>query len=99
MVLGPKSEERIKDLLKEYIDERRQMMDSQIADATSGIFLWGMLCGVIAAYTGVWPFLIGASVGYCAAKKNHPAVNNAYHIGTETVAISYKRLADFLEKS
>lgn len=96
MVLGTKSEERIKELLKEYVDERRQLVDSQIANATSGVFLWGLLCGVLAAYTGVWPFLIGATVGYCTAKKNYPVVNDAYKFGTDTVTVGYKRLADFL---
>ena len=96
MVLGTKSEERIKVLLKEYIDERRQTIDNQVTTTTTGIFLWGFLSGIVVAYTGVWPFLIGTTVGYCTAKRDHPAINNIYQIGTETITNGYQRLANFL---
>ena len=92
MVLGSKSEERVKELLKEYIDERRQIIDNQVTSATTGIFLWGFLTGIVVAYTGMWPFLIGTVVGYCAAKKEYPVINNAYNVGTDAITIGYRRL-------
>ena len=96
MVLGTKSEERIKDLLKEYIDERRQTVDDQVATNTAGIFLWGFLCGVVVAYTGFWPFLIGVIVGHYSAKKNNPVVSNIYLISAESINSGYQRLTNFL---
>ena len=78
------------------MDERRQHIDNQLTRATTGIFLWGFLGGIIIEYTGVWPFLIGALVGYCAAKKELPVISNVYRTGTESVTIGYQKLTNFL---
>ncbi len=98
MVLGPKSEERIKELLREYNQEQRQNLDRELTNATSAIFLWGFMGGIVISYTSLWPFLIGAVVGYCAAQKHLSAVNNIYRSGNEIIVLGYQRLTIFLAK-
>jgi hypothetical protein len=92
MVLGTKSEERIRELLKEYIDERRQTIDDKMITHTFGIFSWGVLCGVIVAYTSLWPFLIGTVIGYYSATKDITIIKRLYSTSVESINSGYQHL-------
>lgn len=96
MVVGSKSEERIKELLKEYLYERRENLDRDISNATSGIFLWGFLCGIVVAYTSLWPFIIGVTVGYYATRRDLPIIDKIYGIGNKTIVNGYQLILNYI---
>ena len=98
MVLGPKSEERVKELLIEHYNERQANIDKEIAAATSGIFLWGFLSGVVMAYSGMWSFVIGGAVGYYISKKNLPLIDNLCRYSNDILTIGYRRVEILLQE-
>ena len=89
MVLGSKSEERVKELLSEWLEDRRKILDDRMTSATTGIFIWGFLSGVVIAYTNLWPFLIGILFGYSISKREWPPIDRLYSLGERSMAVGY----------
>lgn len=96
MVLGSRSEERIKQLLDEYITRRNAELDAKVTDMTIGIFVWGFMAGVITAYSGMWPFLFGSVVGYYLAKKDWGYLDNIYLRLNNVISSGYQKLDHYL---
>lgn len=89
--MATKTEERLKQIIKEYLDEKQQEISSNI----STIFLWGILTGIILSYTNLLSIIAGMSIGYIIAKKEIPFIDYAI---IRTVAIlDYKRILKITE--
>jgi hypothetical protein len=60
-----KGEERLKELLNEHLLTKEHDFQARYAS----VFLWGVLVGVIASYTSLFPLCAGVFLGYAIAKK------------------------------
>lgn len=85
--MATKTEERLKILLKEYIEEKEYKLENELINRLIGIFLWGFILGCLFTYTSLMPLSIGMILGFSLAKKNIPFVN-----------IILFRVLEFIEK-
>jgi len=67
--MATKTEERLKLLLEEYLDSKQQKQEREIADHIYGIFLWGMIFGVLISYMSIFPIGLGIVIGYGLSQK------------------------------
>ena len=70
-----KSEERIKQILKEFYEQKEKNVDSIIIDRTLGIFIWGFLVGALFSYLSILPFILGIVLGIFIVRKNSFWIN------------------------
>jgi ABC-type multidrug transport system permease subunit len=61
--------------MKEHLQDREKRMEADLAQSTLSIFVWGFLCGAIAAYSSLLPMLIGMTIGVALAYKKSEFVN------------------------
>lgn len=71
---GTKGEERLMTLL----DRQKVELDERLTSYTTGIFVVGVLTGVILCYTSLWGIMIGVLVGFCMAKQNFHLINSMW---------------------
>ena len=74
--MSSKTEERLKSIIKEYLDERQDSLEKVLIEKTMGIFLVGTVAGILLAYTSIAPLTIGLIVGYTIAKRNVPIIDH-----------------------
>jgi hypothetical protein len=67
--MSTKSEERMKQMLEEYLELKQQKQSKEISDHIYSIFLWGVLFGTIFSYMSFMPVLFGTMFGYVMSKK------------------------------
>ena len=63
--MSTKMEERIKKLLEENESKKINEMNERI----SGIFIYGMIMGIIMSYSGFLPYISGIGTGIFLSKK------------------------------
>lgn len=73
--MATKTEERMKQMFREYLTERNNDIYKNTIEHSTAIFLWGVLIGVTLAYTYLAPLFIGTLIGFSVAKKDIPIVN------------------------
>ena len=67
--MSTKTEERMKQLLEEYLDIRHQKQSKEITEQIYSIFLWGVIFGTMFSYMSFMPVLFGMTLGYIFSKK------------------------------
>ncbi len=65
-----KVELRMKELLREYLDDKEHKLRENINDSALGIFVWGFIMGALFSYTSLLPFVLGTAFGIAALRKN-----------------------------
>ena len=70
-----KTEEKLKLILKEFIEQKEKNIDNIIIERTLGIFIWGFIIGALFSYISLLPFFIGLIIGIIIIKKNPFMVN------------------------
>ena len=73
-----KTEEKLRQAIKEFYDERTQHHLEILSTKTSSLLMWGAAIGALAAYTSLLPFVLGALVGFAAARTQLPCVETTY---------------------
>ena len=79
--MSTKSESRIKDMIREALNEKNETINTDLADNVYGILFIGFLLGIVTVYIPLFPFGIGAMVGYGAAKRDNPVIASVYTNG------------------
>ena len=65
----------MKTMLKEYLEERHDVLYTKTIEHSTGIFMWGVMFGIVLYCTYLAPLFIGMLVGFSIAKKDIPIVN------------------------
>lgn len=73
--MSTKTEEKLKALLKEFLDQKEKSVDAIIMDRTLGILFWGIIIGSLFTYLALFPFFIGFIIGAITVKKNPFMIN------------------------
>jgi hypothetical protein len=84
-----KAEEKIRSVLKEYLDEKSDRLERDIVGKITGVFIWGTLVGAVLAYTNILPVFFGMTIGFAIAKKDIPIVNTLLIKAVNMLLISY----------
>lgn len=69
--MASRTEERLRDLLRDYLHDREEALQSRVHSSYTSILLWGILIGIILSYTSLVPLCIGVVVGYSLAKNDN----------------------------
>ena len=64
-----KTEESLKNIITEYMEEKNARLLSDIDNRYLGIFAFGVMSGALLAYSNLLPIIIGILTGYAIAKK------------------------------
>jgi hypothetical protein len=67
--MSTKTEERIKQLLEDYLESKQKIHKKEISDHIYSIFLWGVIFGTLISYMSVMPLFFGGMMGYILSKK------------------------------
>ena len=89
-----KTEERIKEILKDYYEEKQRHINDEINSSTLGIYIWGVLSGVVLASTGVWSLFAGMTLGYYMSKQNGLIMDKLNSWTNNIINSGYYRLAN-----
>jgi len=73
--MSTKTEEKLKTMLREFIEQKEKSVDAIIMDRTLGILFWGIIIGSLFTYLALFPFFIGFIIGVVTVKKNPFMVN------------------------
>lgn len=61
--MPPSVEDRLRTHMNEYVAQREERLNSEIASNVTSIFVWGVLCGAVLSYASLIPLLIGFAIG------------------------------------
>jgi len=67
--MATKTEERLKLLLDEYLENKQKVQQKQVNEHVYSIFWWGVIFGTFFSYLNIIPILFGLVIGYIMAKK------------------------------
>lgn len=67
--MATKTEERMKQLLDEYLEMKQEKQQKQVMEHIYSIFCWGIVFGTLVSYMSVMPLIFGAFLGYVMSKK------------------------------
>jgi hypothetical protein len=73
--MSTKTEEKLKTVLKEFLEQKEKNIDTIIMDRTIGILFWGIIIGSLFTYLALFPFFIGFIIGVITVKKNPFMIN------------------------
>jgi len=75
--MATKTEQRLKEIIKEYLDETFERKQKEVVKSVSSIFIWGFIFGYVAACSNIFMILIGIVAGYTLAKKEVYAIDSS----------------------
>ncbi len=64
-----KTEERMKQMLEEYLELKQMKQNQEVMSHIYSIFLWGVVFGTLISYMSFMPVLFGCMLGYVISKK------------------------------
>jgi hypothetical protein len=64
-----KTEERLKQMLEEYLELKQMKQNQEVMSHIYSIFLWGVIFGTLICYMSIMPLLFGCMLGYVMSKK------------------------------
>lgn len=89
-----KTEERIKEILREYYEEKQSQLNIEINNSTMSIYIWGVLTGVTLASSGIWSLFAGMTLGYIISKNTGLLMDNLNNWTNKNIILGYNRLTN-----
>jgi hypothetical protein len=61
--------------MNEHLTDREQRMEAELSQRTLTLFIWGFLCGALAAYSSLMPLIMGMFIGVSLTYKKPELMN------------------------